>query len=437
MVDPLLLGFVSLAAMLVLIAGGLPVGIAMMAVSLAGMYWLFGEPLMLTTAQTLPWAVASDFAFAVVPMFILMGAATAVTGIMSELYTAAHRWTAGMRGSLYYATTLAAGGFGAINGSTVGSSVLFTKVALPEMARFNYSIPISAGCICAAGTFAALIPPSIAMVVYGLLTEESVGALLMAGLLPGLMTAGIYIVGIRIMIAARPEIAPEIDERFTLKEKLASLKGLWAIILLIFIVMGGIYAGIMFPSTAGAAGAGGALLIGFVRRRLNGRGLWDSLKESAVMTAVLFLIIIGGLLLSRLLVVSGFIGSVTGYVEEMGLTVPMFLLLTIVIYIVLGMFVDGLSMMVMTVPILHSIAVSLNLDPIWFGVIIVKLIEIGAITPPIGLNLFAVIGASNGAVKSTMLFRGIIPFIVMEILTLGLLVSFPAISTWLPAQMMR
>jgi len=433
--DPLLVGPLALAGMLVLIAAGVPVGIAMAGISLAGMGWLFGLPLMLTTAQTLPYAVASDFAFVVVPMFILMGALTAATGIMSELYTAAHRWTAGLRGSLFYATTLAAGGFGAINGSTVVSSILFTKIALPEMARFGYSIPISAGCICAAGTFAALIPPSIAMVIYALLTEESVGALLIAGLLPGLLTAAIYLVGLRIMIGARPQIAPATLERFTMGEKLSSLKGLWAIILLVVIVMGGIYAGIMFPSTAGAAGAGGALAIGFLRRRMTGRSLWDSLKESAVMTAVLFLIIIGGLLLSRLLMVSGFIGSITGFVEDLGLTPVGFMAAVVAIYIVLGMFVDGVSMLVMTVPILHSIAVSLGIDPIWFGVIIVKLIEIGAITPPIGLNLFAVIGASQGSVESRMLFRGIVPFIAMELVTLGLLVAFPEIATWLPKQM--
>jgi C4-dicarboxylate transporter DctM subunit len=435
--DPLLVGCLAIVAMLVLAAAGLPVGIAMAAVSLAGMGWLFGMPLMLTTAQTLPYAVASDFAFVVVPMFILMGAVTAATGIMSEMYTAAHRWTAGLRGSLYYATTLAAGGFGAINGSTVVSSILFTKIALPEMARFGYSMPLSAGCICAAGTFAALIPPSIAMVIYALLTEESVGALLIAGLLPGLLTVVIYLTGLRILVAARPQIAPATAERFTLAEKLASLKGLWAILLLIGIVMGGIYSGVMFPSTAGAAGAGGALAIGFLRRRMTGRGVWESLKESAVMTAVLFLIIIGGLLLSRLLVVSGAIGSITDFVQELGLTPAGFMAMVVLIYIVLGMFIDGVSMLVMTVPVLHTIAVTLGIDPIWFGVIIVKLIEIGAITPPIGLNLFAVIGASNGAVQSGMLFRGIAPFIVMEILTLGLLVGFPEIATWLPAQMFR
>ncbi|MCB1465937.1 MAG: TRAP transporter large permease [Rhizobiaceae bacterium] len=422
-------------ALLMLVAVRVPVGIAMAVVSIAGLGIVAGMPFVLTTAETLPYAVASEYAFVVVPMFMLMGALTAATGITGELYTAAYRWTSGMKGSLFYATTLASGGFGAINGSTVVSSVLFTKIALPEMQRFGYSLPISAGCICAAGTFAALIPPSIAMVIYALLTNESVGALLMAGLIPGLLTIGIYIIGIRILLILRPEIAPAAQSLFSFGDKMQSLKGVWAVVLLIAIVMGGIYSGVLFPSTAGAVGAGGALLIGLARRRLDGKGLWEALQESVVMTAVLFLIIIAGLLLSRLLLFSGFIGAATGFAGEAGLTLPVFMMGIVILYLILGMFVDGVSMMVMTVPFLHPIASSLGADPIWFGVVIVKLIEIGAITPPVGMNLFAVIGASKGLVKSSALFRGVLPFLIMEAVTLAIIIGWPQLSLWLPRQM--
>ncbi|MCC3306200.1 TRAP transporter large permease [Sneathiella sp. HT1-7] len=433
--DPLLIGVIIIVVLLVPIALGVPVGIAMFVVSMGGMGLLVGAPFLLTTAQTLPYAVASDFAFVVVPMFILMGTLTAATGVTTELYTAAYRWTSGLRGGLYFATTLAAGGFGAINGSTVVSSALFTRIALPEMIRFKYSVPVSAGCICAAGTFAALIPPSLAMVIYALLTGQSVGALLMAGLIPGLLTVGIYFVGLKLFIAAKPEIAPHEIKKYTFIEKLSSLKGLWAILLLIAVVMGGIYSGVMFPSTAGAAGAGGALLIGLVRGRLTGKGLWESLKETVVMTSVLFLIIIGGLCLSRLLLVSGSIGAISAYVNSSDLPVWGFLFAAVLIYVILGMFVDGISMLVMTVPFLYPVANELGLDPIWFGVVVVKLIEIGAITPPVGLNLFAVISASDGAVDARKIFRGILPFILMELVTLGLIIWFPQISLWLPTQM--
>ncbi|WP_299592680.1 TRAP transporter large permease subunit [uncultured Tateyamaria sp.] len=193
--DPLLFGAVIFLGVLLLVAIRVPVAIAMSTVAIIGLFQVSTTPFVLTTVSNLPYAVSSNYSFVVVPMFMLMGALTAATGISSELYTAAHRWTSGIRGSLYYATTLAAGGFGAINGSTVVSSVLFSKIALPEMSKHGYSIPLSAGCICAAGTFAALIPPSIAMVIYAILTNESVGQLLIAGLVPGLLTIFVYVIG--------------------------------------------------------------------------------------------------------------------------------------------------------------------------------------------------------------------------------------------------
>lgn len=433
--EPITIGILIVAALLLLLVVGVPVGLAMSGVSLAGMALFVNERFMMTTAKTLPFAVSSDYAYVVVPMFILMGALTAVTGTTTELYTAAHRWTSGMRGGLYYATTLAAGGFGAINGSTVVSSSLFTRIALPEMLRFDYSKSFSAGCIAASGTFAALIPPSLAMVIYGLLTEESVGRLLMAGLVPGLLTIGIYFVGIAVLVRTGKEVAPVQRETFTLREKVHSLKGLWAILILVIIVMGGIYSGIMFPSAAGAAGAGGALLIGILRWRLSGRSLWQALMDTLIMTGVLFLIIIGGLFLSRLLLVTGFVREISSVVTEGGISPAFFVAVLVVLYIVLGMFLDGVSMMVMTIPFVHPVAMSLGMDPIWFGVLVIKLVEIGAITPPVGLNLFAVIAASDGKINSRLAFKGILPFLLMEIVTLALIIGFPVISTWLPNMM--
>ena len=433
--DPLATGLVALAALLGLIAAGVPVAIAMILVACIGLWTTVGPTFMLTTVETLPFALASDFTLVVIPMFILMGALTAATGITRELYEAAHRWTGGARGGLYYATTLASGAFGAINGSTVVSAALFTQIALPEMRKFGYSLPLSAGCICAAGTFAALIPPSVAMVLYALLVEESVGAMLMAGLLPGALTVLVYLAGTWILVRVHAGAAPAERPRFGLQERLESLKGVWATLVLALLVMGGIYSGTMFPSTAGAAGAAGALAIGLLRRRLTGRGFGGALREAVEMTAVLFAILIGGLLLSRFLLISGVIGAVSGFATDSGLGATGFLLVTIAIYLLLGAFIDGLSMLVMTVPLLHPVAVSLGLDPIWFGVIVIKLIEIGAITPPVGLNLFAVSAASRGLVETRALYRGVLPFLLMELVTLLLLILFPAITLWLPHSM--
>lgn len=435
MIEPFYFGIASFAVMIGLIAIGFPVAVSMASVAVVAMILSAGVPFALSNLTTLPYAIASDFAFAVIPMFVLMGALTTVAGISTELYTAAYRWTSWLKGSLYYATTLAAGGFGAINGSSMVSSALFTRIALPEMLRLNYDKSLSAGCIAAAGTFAAMIPPSVAMVLYAILADQSVGRLLMAGVIPGVFTVAVYLIGIRLILAVNGGKAPTTMIRFSLRERLESVRGLWATIVLVIVVMGGIYTGVVYPSTAGAAGAGGALVIGLLRKRLGAAAFWQAVKQSVTTTAVLFIIVIAGLLLSRALLISGFVGTAVDLVADAGLT-PMQLVLGVVaLYVVLGMFIDTVSLMVMTIPFLYPIAKTLGIDLVWFGVIVVKLIEIAAITPPVGLNLFAVTGASNGQIGSRDLYRGVAPFIVLEILVLAVLIAFPGISLWLPNRM--
>jgi C4-dicarboxylate transporter DctM subunit len=428
-------GIAAMLAMLLLVAGGVPVGIALMAVAAVGMWIYAGMPFLLTNFETLPYAVSSDFSFLVIPMFVLMGALTAASGLTTELYVAAYRWTSGLRGSLYYATTLASAAFAAINGATVVSSLIFTRIALPEMIKFGYHPGLSAGAICAAGTFAAMIPPSVVMVLFAILTGESVGKLLIAGILPGILTVVCYVIGIRILLYFRPDYAPARVEHFTWSERMASTRGLWAVIFLFFLVFGGIYSGLMFPSVAGAVGAIGALAIGVARRSLGGQEIWQALKESASTTAVLFLIIIGGLLFSRLLLVSGFITDLTDSIAAIGLTPFMFMLLVLILFLILGCFVDTISMLVMAVPFLAPVAKTLGIDIIWFGIIIVKLVEIAAISPPVGLNLFAVLSAAEGKIDSRQLYMGVIPFLAIESVTLALLLAFPEITLWLPRAM--
>jgi C4-dicarboxylate transporter, DctM subunit len=435
MSDPIVFGVSVFAVMLLLIGIGFPVAISMGVVAVAGMVLTAGLPFALSNLGTLPYAIASDFGFAVIPMFVLMGALTTATGISTELYTAAYRWTSRLRGSLYYATTLAAGGFGAINGSSMVSSALFTRIALPEMLKFNYDRSLSAGCIAAAGTFAAMIPPSVAMVLYAILADQSVGRLLMAGVAPGLLTVLAYMIGLRVILRISPDKAPLSAVHITLKDKLDSVRGLWATILLVVVVMGGIYSGLVYPSTAGAAGAFGALAIGLVRRRLGAEPFWDAVKQSVTTTAVLFLIVIAGMLLSRLLLISGFVGVIVDAVGAAGLGPLELIFGVVLIYLVLGMFIDTVSLMVMTIPFLYPIAKALGIDLVWFGVIVVKLIEIAAITPPVGLNLFAVTGASEGRVTSKDLYRGVAPFIAIEAAVLIVLIAFPEISLWLPNRM--
>jgi tripartite ATP-independent transporter DctM subunit len=435
--DPILGGSLLIVAMLAVAAIGVPVGLAMAAVGFVGMCLLAGVPFALGTFMTLPYSIASQYAFVVVPMFVLMGAFASTSGMTAEMYTAAYRLFSGVRGSLYYTTVLASAAFGAVSGSTVVAGAVFTRIALPEMIRFGYKRSLSAGCIAAAGTFAALIPPSISMVIYGILTGESIGALLMAGLVPGLVTVAAYMIGLRVILWLRPDWAPEIQRRFTPREILVSFRGLWAVCLLVVIVMGGIYAGVMPPSAAGTAGALGALMICLIRRRMGRREFWEALSQTVSVTTTLFLIIIGGLLFSRLLLYVGFINGITDFIEESQLSPVLFILFIVVTYLVLGCFVDTVTMMVMTVPFFYPSLSTLGLDPIWFGVIVIKLVEISAITPPVGLNLFAVMGAAEKQVSARDMYSGVLPFIAIELLVLGMLLLFPALSLWLPSMMIN
>jgi TRAP-type C4-dicarboxylate transport system, large permease component len=435
--DPILLGSLLIVAMIVIVALGVPVGLSMAGIGFLGMWALSGLPFALGTFMTLPYSIASQYSFAVVPMFVLMGAFAATSGMTAELYTAAYRLLSGIRGSLYYTTVLASAAFGAVSGSTVVAGAVFTRMALPEMIRFGYKRSVSAGCIAAAGTFAALIPPSISMAIYGILTGESIGALLMAGLIPGIFTAVAYLVGIRIGIRVAPSWAPPGQERHSRAEILQSFRGLWAICLLVILVLGGIYSGAMPPSAAGTVGAIGALFICLMRKKLGKAEFRGAMGQAVSVTVSLFVIIIGGMLFTRLLLNVGFIAGVTEFAETAGLGPVHFLAFVVVMYLILGCFIDTVSMMVMTVPFLYPVLMALNLDPIWFGVIIVKLVEISAITPPVGLNLFAVIGAAQGKIKTGELYAGVLPFIVIEIVVLGFLLAFPQISLWLPQLMVN
>ena len=430
-------GLLALAILIGLIALRVPIAFALGAIGVAGLWITGGPSLTWSILKTLPYGVVSEYAFVVVPMFILMGALASASGITSDLYTALYKWLSRIRGSLYIVTTLASAGFAAISGSTVVNAVVFTRVALPEMIRLDYHKGFGAGCIAAAGTFAALIPPSIAMVVFAIVTDESIGALLIAGIVPGLMTAGIYVIGILIFVRIRPDIAGRTDQRFGWSERVRSLGDIWPVALLSGIVLCGIYTGTMFPSSAGAVGAIGALLIALLQRRLTAPAFWEALKSTAATTGVLLAIIIGGLLFSRMLVLSGFIAEFTGLVISIGVDPWLFLLGIVIIYLVLGMFVDSLSMIVVTLPVLYPVAVQLGIDTIWFAVIIVKLIELSTITPPVGLNLYAILSAADRQVDARDVFVGVLPFILMEVVALGLIVAFPALSTWLPATMMN
>ncbi|KCV81341.1 TRAP C4-dicarboxylate transporter permease [Actibacterium atlanticum] len=415
---------------------GVPVAVSLGLIGLSGMWFVGGEVLMRSALETLAYNALNQYSFVVIPMFVLMGVLANKAKITQDLYEAFYRFMSKVRGSLFMVTILSSAGFATISGSTVVSAAVFTRLALPQMVRYGYHSGIGAGCVAAAGTFASLIPPSIMMVIYALLTGESIGRLFIAGVIPGALTAGVYLVSVWVMVRLRPQIAPLAPQEFTWSQKMESLGRVGPFLVLAILVVGGIYSGLMFPSSAGAVGAFGALGIAIWRGVGGFSHLKDALSETAVTATSVFMVLIGGLIFSRFLVFSGFITDIVAVITESGIAPYQVLVAVVLVYIALGMFIDTVSVTVITVPFIHPVMVGLGYDPIWFGVVLVKLIEISAITPPVGLNLFAVMASARTQISTGDLFKGVLPFLAMEFLVLLLIIMVPAISLWLPETML-
>jgi len=333
------------------------------------------------------------------------------------------------------ATTMASAAFGAASGSTVVNAAVFTRMALPQMTAFGYDKRLSAGCIAASGTLASLIPPSILMVIYAILTEQSIAFLLMAGLLPGLLSGGMYMAGIYAIAKYRPEMAPRAIERISLQERFRSLSGVWGIGVLFLLVIGGIYAGFFVPTYAGAVGAFGAFLIVLGKRRLDRTTTLATLKDAGVTTSVIFIIVIGGIIFARYLTYTGLVADITDLLLSLELNKYTYLLAFAVIYLVLGMLIDPIAIMVITLPVMFPILTGAGFDPIWLGVIAIKLAEMSLVTPPVGLNVYVVRSASPVPLKLEEVFAGVMPFLAIDVVTLLLLIFIPEITLFLPQLM--
>jgi tripartite ATP-independent transporter DctM subunit len=431
-----LVGAAAIGVMLVLLTLGVPVGVAMAAVGFVGMGLAVSWQTALSQIQSLPYNVTAEYGFAVMPMFIFMGTLAVTAGIAEEIYDVAYKWLGRLRGGMYLATIAGQAAFGGISGSTVVDATVFTRTALPQMLRYGYPRTYAGACMVATGSFAAMIPPSITMVIYGIITEVSIGRMLVAGVVPGLLSATVYVVAVGLAVRLRPDIGPPARISVSWAERLASLRGLWVMILLFGVVMGGLYAGIFPPSGAGAAGAFGTLAVALARRRLSWGGLWEAARASAAITCVIFTIIIGGLLFSRLLVIVGFIDAFGPLVLSIADSPLGIILLFSLMYLVLGCLIDTTSMMIVTLPFVYPVIRQAGIDGIWFGILLVKLVEIATMTPPVGLNLFAVAAAGKGTVTIEDLMRGIWPYLFLELLILAVLIALPPLSTWLPSRMM-
>ena len=434
--DPLTIGALALTALLALLALGVPVAVGLGGVGVAGMWLCVGQPFALAVARTLPFGALSGYAWAVLPLFVLMGSLAAAARLTEDVFDAAEAWLGRMRGGMYMAVIAGAAAFAAASGSTIVNAVVFTRLALPRMLALGYSRTLSIGAITAAGTFAAMIPPSLTMVIYAIMTEQSVGRLLMAGVVPGLITAALYAAMVALLVRLRPSLAPAPGGAPpTLAQRLRASARAWGMALVVVLVLGGIYSGSFAPSAAGAVGAAGAFALALWR--LGPRGPWVSraLRDSASISCTLLAIIVGGLLFSRFLVAAGVVDAVVQAVAAHVHSATGLMLLLCALYLALGCFIDTASMMIVTLPFTFPLVRHYGIDPIWFGVVFAKLIEIAVVTPPMGLNLFAAMSASKGQASFRNVALGVLPFVAVDTLVLALLVAFPWLATGLGGRM--
>ncbi|MEE9568797.1 MAG: TRAP transporter large permease [Candidatus Binatia bacterium] len=434
--DPTLVGIVGTFILVALLLSGVHVGVALGVVGMAGFAFLTNWTAGLGLLRTTPYSVTSHFTFFAIPVFILMGQFANYGGLSEDIYSVVHKWLGRIRGGLAMATTASCAVFAAACGSSIATAATFTQVALPEMLKYGYDRRLAAGAIAASGTLGALIPPSGLMIIYGIITEQSIGKLLMAGFIPGIVSALIYIGMISVWMAIKPHMAPVVSVTVPWKEKFLSLHRVWGIAVLALVVMGSIYTGAATPTEAGAFGAFGAFLLMIFKGKFSRKRLGESLFETASSTTMLFTIIIGAFVFSRFLAITYIGPQLADFLLSSGLSRYLVLAGFLLLYVFLGMFMDPAAMMAITLPIVFPIVEEMGFSGIWFGVLVIKTCEIGNITPPVGLNVYTVHASAKGKVRLEEVFQGILPFFVMDVLTLALLVAFPQISLWLPDTML-
>ena len=433
--EPIFIGCAALVVMVFLILMGMRIAFVAPLVAFGGIAALKGWKVAFNIAGYLPHGIAAHYSLSVIPLFIIMGYLGFHSGLTKDIFYTARQWFGHRPGGLAIATTYGCAGFAACTGSSVASAAVMGKMAIPEMRKYGYEPGFAAGAVAAGGTIATLIPPSVPLVIYGIITEQSVGFLLMAGFLPGILSAIIYAFMIQFRVKMKPSLAPPL-EKAPWKSRVISLKNTWGIVAILTLMLGGIYTGIFTPTEAGGAGAAGVLLIGILTRRLNFKKFKMALMETGRATVMIFAIIVGILIFVRFLALTGLPAAFSEMV--VALPVPRIFILggILGLFVFLGMFLDLIGMMLLALPIVFPPIVALGYDPIWFGVIVVKMGEICLITPPVGLNVY-VVNSVAPDIPSQTIFKGIIPFLLMDFLTLAVLIAFPQIVTFLPSLMMK
>lgn len=424
---------IGLAILLALLFAGVPIAFAMAGIGLVGVASIIGwQPALALIGQTY-FDGGRSYTLSIVPLFLLMGNLVVQSGVAGDLYAAANAWLRHRKGGLAMATIIACGGFSSVCGSSLATAATMARISLPSMRRFGYSDRLAASSIAAGGTLGILIPPSIILVIYGILTQQSIGMLFLAGLLPGIVGIILYVVAVRLsLFMYREEL--QTQPKLPLIERIRALKGVvWALGLFAF-VLGGIYFGVFTATEAAGMGAAGALLLTAVRGRLTLRATLLTLFETAKMTAVMFFILFGALYFLNYVNLSGMTGDLRGWIYALGIGPYAVLLSIVAIFLVLGCLLESLSMVTLTVPILFPIVTGLGFDPIWFGVFIVIVAELSFITPPIGMNIF-VMRAVAPEIPIERIYAGVVPFIAMDLVRLALLIAIPGMALIIPYSM--
>lgn len=431
--SPGVVAVLGIAFLVILFLLQMPVAYSMALVGFLGFIYIGTVKGGLTIAALDFWEQFSSYSLTVIPLFVFMGVIASYSGASRRLYDTAYKFIGQVRGGLALATILACAGFGAMCGSTNAAAAAMGKVTLPEMRRFHYDDSLATACVAAGGSLAVLIPPSTIFMVYGILTEQSIGRLFVAGVLPGLLLTALFIVAIAVRIRFRPGVAPP-GPKTTWKERIASLPGAIEMLGLFGLVTGGLIVGWFTPNEAGAVGAAGALVVGLIRRGLTWRGFLDCLADTTRITAMVFLIVTGATLFGHFMAVTRVPYELAAWVGGLDLPRNAIMMLIVLGYLIAGCFLDSLAMVTLTIPIVYPLILSLGFHPIWFGVIIVLVVEMGVITPPVGINVYVIKGVAPD-VPMEKIFRGIFPFLAAELTCIAILLAFPEIALFLPSFM--
>jgi C4-dicarboxylate transporter, DctM subunit len=431
--DPITLSILIFILLFFLLAIGLPIGFAMAATGFLGSAILIDVNAALALLGQTAFETTITFNLSVVPMFILMGYFASNSGLSEALFRACNTWLGYRRGGLALATIGGCGAFAAVCGSSIATAATMTQVALPEMKRFNYDYSLATGSIAAGGTIGILIPPSVILVLYGILTETNIGELFLAGFIPGILTIIFFMATISIVTRIFPDIGPRGDKSSFI-DKIKAFKDVWGTVVLFVLVIGGIYTGIFSPEEAAGIGASGALALALLARTMTWPVFVDCLMQTVRTSSMIFTILIGAILFNNFLVLSSVPDAIGTWIGALPFSSTGIMLIILLIYLVMGCALDSLAMILLTIPIFFPVVANLGFDPIWFGIIVVMVVELGLITPPVGMNVFIIKGMAP-EVPLSKIYKGVLPFVIAQILLITLIVFVPEIATWLPSTM--